>query len=467
MAFRHRAAPAAVAALALSALGAPAAHADSIAYIKDADVWLSTADGSRQHRVTTTGGYADVSQADDGTMIALHGVRLRRLDREGRVLADFDTPVSDTRPPGSKVFWGPFDPALSPDGSKVAYTWFYTTQTQNPNCYPPECTVAVNEGGTGYSRADRQTSWDEPGFRKHSGWRNPIWADDATTVLTDPTHLPNADVVVDQPGSRTEAAFLVQNWFTDQLGGNPGVGAGDLTRAKDKLALVTGQDGTTLTVYRVGRFPTTFKDGEAPADSRPDVCYRYGDAVGGRFRGPTFSPDGARLAFAAGDGIHVVDVPSFAAGCTQTGASLSRLLIPGGSEPDWGPADVPLPSPPAGGNGAAGGTGGGAVGAPGPVPAPSRPAAVALRVAGTGLRQALRRGLVVRVTRTTPGARVTLRALQGRRTVAIGSGRASAAGALTVRLRFTRAAARRLSRMRRVPLTVAGADVSTTVVLRR
>ena len=102
---------AACAALVVIALAAPAAYADSIAYVKDGDVWLSTSDGSRQYQVTYTGRYADVSQSDDGTMIALTGVRLHKLDRAGNVLADFDTPVSDTRPPGSRVFYGPFDPA--------------------------------------------------------------------------------------------------------------------------------------------------------------------------------------------------------------------------------------------------------------------------------------------------------------------------------------------------------------------
>jgi hypothetical protein len=100
---------AACAALAVAGLAAPAAFADSIAYIKDGDVWLSTSDGARKYQVTYTGAYADVSQADDGTMIALSGVRLHKLDRAGNVLADFDTPVSDTRPAGARTFFGPFD----------------------------------------------------------------------------------------------------------------------------------------------------------------------------------------------------------------------------------------------------------------------------------------------------------------------------------------------------------------------
>ena len=76
--------------------------------------------------MTKTGGYTDVSQADDGTMIGLTGVRLHRLARDGQVLADFDTPVSATNP--GKSFHGPFDPAISPDGTKVAYTYYCMTQ---------------------------------------------------------------------------------------------------------------------------------------------------------------------------------------------------------------------------------------------------------------------------------------------------------------------------------------------------
>src|SRR5215207_4510779 len=79
---------AALAAVASLAFAAPA-MADSIAYIKDGNVWLSTSDGSRQYQVTSNGGYSDVTQADDGTMIALTGVRLHKLDRQGNVLADF------------------------------------------------------------------------------------------------------------------------------------------------------------------------------------------------------------------------------------------------------------------------------------------------------------------------------------------------------------------------------------------
>src|SRR5689334_5121857 len=92
----------AMAALLVLGFSAPSALADSIAYIKDGNVWLTTSDSSRQYQVTFSGAYADVSQADDGTMIALTGTRLHKLGRDGTILADFKTPVSDDRAPGLK-----------------------------------------------------------------------------------------------------------------------------------------------------------------------------------------------------------------------------------------------------------------------------------------------------------------------------------------------------------------------------
>ena len=121
-----------VAALVVVAIAAPAASADSIAYVKDGNVWLSTSDGARQYQVTTTGGYSDVSQADDGTMIAPArraaapprppGPRARRLRHAGLRHAPGAGPRRST---------GPYDPAISPDGTKVAYTYYYMTQSQN------------------------------------------------------------------------------------------------------------------------------------------------------------------------------------------------------------------------------------------------------------------------------------------------------------------------------------------------
>jgi hypothetical protein len=436
---------AACAALVVLAIAAPAASADSIAYIKGGDVWLSTGDGSRQYRVTDTGRYADVSQADDGTMIALTGVRLHRLDRRGNVLADFDTPVSDTRPAPAKTFYGPFDPAISPDGTKVAYTYHYMTQSQSPTCYPPTCFVGINEGGTGYSWADRQTGWDDPTLGRHSGWRNPSWVDEDTVMLSDPTHMPNHDVILDTL-SDGDFGNLVHGWFSDTVGGNPHTSGGDISRDRTKLAFATGENDSTLTVYSVTQFPTTFRDGDAPASTRPTICYRYSGGDGA-YSTPTFSPDGNQVAWSEDTGIKVVTVPSFAGGCTTDGATpTAPLVIPGGKSPDWGPAGVPS---------GRGGTGGG----------------LAAKAVKTKLGKALRKGFGVRVTVPSAG-RLTARATDRGLKVAAGSKRV-AAGKATVKLRFTRGARAALDNARSVKLRVkvafkpkSGAVRRTTLALK-
>ena len=317
-----------------------AAHADSIAYVKVGDVYLSTSDGARQYQVTATGGYSDVSQADDGTMIALSGVRLHRLDPTGKVLADFATPVSDTRPIGSKAFWGPFDPALSPDGSKVAYTYHYVGNGAAPGCEPPACFTYAREGGTGYSHADRMTDWDDAATGRHSGWMHPSWVDDRTTMLSNPTHLPNRDVVLDVVADKS---VPVMDWFSDT--GTEHIGAGEMTRQRTKLAFVGGAQDQELRLYRVRTFPTQFPPSNG-SDQLPESCYFYDGPQGGKYASPTWAPDGARLAWAEGDGVHVASVPDFGAGCTTDGATpTAPLVIAGASEPDWGPADVPPARP--------------------------------------------------------------------------------------------------------------------------
>ena len=252
--------------------------------------------------MTTGGGYSDVSQADDGTMIALNGVRLHRLARDGSVLANFDTPVSDTRPAPSKTFYGPFDPAISPDGTKVAYTYYYMTQSQSPTCFPPTCVTTINEAGTGYSFADRQTGWDEQGMGYHSGWRHPSWVDNDMTMISDPSHLPNRDVILDRicDGGNGNGN-MVLNWSSRHGPGQPAHVRRRHHARQAQDGLPDGRerlDADASTTSRPSR--PSWKDGEPNAGSDPHVCYRYSDAPGGAFGVPTWAPDGGAAGLARG-----------------------------------------------------------------------------------------------------------------------------------------------------------------------
>ena len=249
-------------------------------------------------------------------MIALTGVRLHRLDRQGNVLADFDTPVSDTRPAPAKTFYGPFDPAISPDGTKVAYTYYWMTQSQSPTCFPPTCVTTINEGGTGYSWADRQTGWDDPALGKHSGWRNPSWVDNDTVMISDPTHALNYDVILDTI-SDGDSGNLVHGWFSDTAEGNPHMSGGDVSRDRSKLAFATGENDSTLTVYSVSQFPTDVQ-GRRRARRQPArhllPLQRPGRALLARRRSrPTAtSSPGPRTTASRSS-----PCPTFAGGCTH------------------------------------------------------------------------------------------------------------------------------------------------------
>jgi len=114
----------AAAALALS----PAlASADSIVYVKDGNVWLASGSGANQYQVTTDGTaehpYRSPSQADDGTIAAGHGDEIVRMKQNGKVLNRLDPPtlMNWVSHPMDGV---PVDVAISPDGTKVAYTFY-------------------------------------------------------------------------------------------------------------------------------------------------------------------------------------------------------------------------------------------------------------------------------------------------------------------------------------------------------
>ncbi|MDQ3740221.1 MAG: hypothetical protein M3389_04675, partial [Actinomycetota bacterium] len=327
--------------------GDPPDAADSIAYVKDGDVWLATPDGSRQQQVTRTGEYHYVSQADDGTMAALvGGERIRRLSRTGDVLDEFGTYVSDGAPQGGPVsqFAGPFNPEISPDGRLIAYEWQNSSYYEHSGCTGesvPPCYVLSSRWGVGITHSDRFTTSEEFGLL--TGWIGPYWMANDRLLRSNASASPNEDAVINDigPGKGDDD---MKRWFWDDNGAS-GVEEVEISRDQGIAAGIAGFTSDELRIYRVLYDPMTAPEQKlGPFEDNPDVvepCLIAKDPPGGRYVSLSFAPDARHLAYEAGDGISITEVPDIRGGCGPTPSEAPRLLIPGGRHPHWGPAGIP------------------------------------------------------------------------------------------------------------------------------
>src|SRR5262245_47353637 len=189
-------------ALVAVALAVPAAaHADSIVYSKGGDVWVARPDGGGARKVA--GGYAHPTQADDGTILAQAGSRFVRLSRSGRVLARIDS-VMTGLPAGIDAV-GPFDPQISPDGTKLAY-WIGMDSPWH------------DQGdGIDWTRTGPVTVWQDARSGRLLGvthyYTEPSWLPDSTgALLFAENNALSAQVVAAGIGAGHNA---VKPWFND------------------------------------------------------------------------------------------------------------------------------------------------------------------------------------------------------------------------------------------------------------
>ena len=312
------------AALIVLACGAPAASADSIAYVNRRRQRLplhprrlAPVPGDHHRRLQRR---LPGRRRHDDRAQGRPAAQARRATAQ--VLADFDTPVSDTRPAPAKTFYGPFDPAISPDGTKVAYTYYYMTQSQNPGCFPPTCVVAINEA------RHRLLVRRPPDRLGRAGPRLPLRL--APSVVGRQRHDDDLQPVAPAEPRHHPRPHLRRRQRPRQHGHELDVGHGRQEPARRRRRHHARQAQARLPV---GRERLDAHRLLRPAPSRPPgrtatrtrtrstSATATASPAGGAFGVPTFSPDGGAIAYHDGDGVHVAAVPAFGADCTLDGAT--------------------------------------------------------------------------------------------------------------------------------------------------
>ena len=387
------------------ATAAPAA-ADSLVYVKDSNVWSAHPDGSEQRRLTTDGipqdPYSSPTQADDGTIVAVRGTRLYKLDPQGRPAGTLKSLLTDK--PGSIAAVGPFDARISHDGRTIA-SWLgimggWYDYATNLYYNDPQSAVVFQDAGDGHPTGSTMF------------FEEPSWLADSQHVLL--WDSMNGGVPQVYQGAAGADHNHVSGWFHDYDTHDDETWfplcAGELNRAGNRLAALRA-GGTMGEGYMArGTHNGIVIFDVAGFDRAPTrwPCWINDDA-GGELTPPSWGPDGDSLAWSAPDGIWTAKLNG---SCDK---ATVKLVIPGGREPDWGPAK---PAAPAQGGGS-----------PQPPAGPGGKAAAKVTVARSVSRRALsRRGLAVKVT--CPAAcsvKATAKA-RGRRVA-----RATASGTGTVR----------------------------------
>ena len=291
------------------------------------------------------------------------------------------------------VAGGPYDPRVSPDGLKIAY-WFTGRRRA---CLPldPSCSFEDREVAA-YAYADRTTDPLELGAVRDR--RDPSWYGSGRALLFRPGPGSGEAVAVNRVG-RGESDN--QGWFSYDDGTE--LDQGQISRAGDRFAAVAG--GDEIHLFGV-------------VDPPPALPVLRCVIPGSSYANPTWSPDGTMLAWEAPDGVHVAGPVPDLRGPVSDCSAIRERRLGAGTEPYWGPADVP----------------GATTGAPvGGTPVARRPARAfsALRVA----RRQRGRAVRVRLRIARGPARVEARLTRGgrrggRRGAAPGAGRhAAPAGA--------------------------------------
>jgi Tol biopolymer transport system component len=342
-------------------LMAGAARASSLVYVSNDNVWLANPDGSGQYQVTLDGTagdpYREASQADDGTIVAVHGngasAQIVRMTQNGTLLnTPFTTTVPDT---------GPLDAVVSPDGSKVAY-WGVVAINGCPGPFY-WCPGAART----YQVSDANQYVDPSTFNpSYAGWSSfgwPAWLGSSRSMLfTNSGTVYGYDLGAAESGTPIVGSWSEPfAWFLDsgtQWNGYNGScceisfeqGAASPDGTKLAFVVANGYAGEyEIVFYTAGGDLAT---GDPPATPTLTGCYisppdgssgaAAGSYPGGGplFNSLSWSPDGSSLAYEYNGAIYVAT-----ADLSTCSGTVSQVIASAG-DPSWGPANVnPAPRP--------------------------------------------------------------------------------------------------------------------------
>jgi hypothetical protein len=302
----------------------------SIVYMSGSNVWIAAPDGSAARQLTTDGtdaaGYHDPTQSDAGLVYAVHGTStLVSIDRAGggaTVVANLPTLEN-----------GAEGLAASPDGTYLAYTTTGYGQTIDPRFGTPNGTFIY--GGIDIATTDGKSV---PGAAQAT-LIFPTWASNASIVAAD-----GVDVWFDTVGQPAEKWLDESNGCVIDLDCPSGQSA-----AANMSSPAISRNGMVLAYSLKPYFGAAGRQFAEIQDAPPAVpmvrCLvpdqqDFNDAG-------SFAPDARAFAYddtrfdptsfetTVGRGIYVFPVKLDAADC---GASAAKLILPGGQQPDWGPA---------------------------------------------------------------------------------------------------------------------------------
>lgn len=452
----------ALVALALVAAVLPSsAGAASVAYVDQGEVWLSSLDGTQKVRLAApvvngsgdTENWLDVAQSDGGRIVAVR-------NKPGR-MSSFSW-FKIWEPDGSSTVEGPLN---APSGwTTYAYPLGFDITADGKHLV-----YGYSNGGSccpitfGFGTYVRNAVAASPDPKVTPNKTRPTLVG-SRMVAVEQASSPSV-VQVQNPSTANPYADDFTPWL-DTSGTGYDLNAVDLSADGRLLAIgLETWDGGTQTVGRIGVIATQGLD-QPPAFPAAVDCYVPTTGVA---KDPSLAPDGATLAWSDGGGVKVAGTPTTIDDpCVMRGATVT--LSPTGAFPSIGGANVAtfLPAGPPAGPGDPGGPGG---------PGPSDPAAPVASVPATLKAKALAaaKGVGVKVTVAGAGEVAIKGTVPAKRlgrsgkpvVVARGKAPAAGAGTVTVRLRLTSGARKRLRRLKGAKLTLKitqGGRTTTEVV---